>query len=134
MIVHKLKEKTIFVFIMNRLLLPAFEREGEQKKREVVLICWHCGKTGHEKASCLDYHLGQAMKRLLPCNANPKIRDLVEDEAKKILGAAIKCGKRGVYLRFGGSPRQLCMKWPVNSPPTSVSNTRSVASWNVLWR
>lgn len=88
----------------------------EEKNTDSILLCWHCGETGHGKSSCLDYHLNLAMMHLVPHNTNPMIRDIVKKTARIILVAGIENGKEGEKLHFGGSPYQLSMEWPFKSP------------------
>ena len=57
------------------------------------------------------------MIQLLPNVANPQIRELVRESARKTLERALLDGKRGTQLSFGGSPWQLHMRWPIQSPP-----------------
>lgn len=84
---------------------------------KATIVCWHCGATGHEKKTCLTFHLERAMIRLLPNVANPHIRELVTASAQKTLSIALLNGKQGAELSFGGSPWQLHMDWPIQSPP-----------------
>jgi hypothetical protein len=86
------------------------------KKTKSVLVCWHCGETGHEKMACLAFHLDLAMTHLVPHNTSPVIRDIVRKKARITLVAAIEGGKEGGKLRFGGAPWQLNMEWPFTSP------------------
>lgn len=82
-----------------------------------VKVCWHCGASGHEKKVCLEYYLEIATVSLVPYNTNPAIREIVKDEARRVLEAALEEGKEGGQLKFGGAPWQLSMTWPLQSPP-----------------
>ena len=93
------------------------KRKVYSRQSEPVIVCWHCGASGHEKNACLPFHLDRAMAQLLPKAANPRIREMVRDSARKTLEIALLNGHRGVQLCFGGSPWQLHMDWPMHSPP-----------------
>ena len=91
-----------------------------------TLVCWHCGKTGHNKETCLDYYLERAMNKFFPMSGNeyyigqgtrfpPTCREIVKEEALAILQAALREGKRGAQLEFGGAPWMLKMVWPFRS-------------------
>ena len=65
----------------------------------------------------MDYYLERAMLKLVSKNTNPIVREIVKNEARRVLAMALQRGKEGNQLRFGGAPWQLCMEWPLRSPP-----------------
>ena len=93
------------------------KRRASNCTSEQIMVCWHCGASGHEKKICLTYHLDRAMVQLLPNATNPHIRELVKESARNTLETALLNGKQGAQLSFGGSPWQLNMEWPMRSPP-----------------
>ncbi|CAJ1967097.1 unnamed protein product [Cylindrotheca closterium] len=93
------------------------KRKGTNITPDPVMVCWHCGATGHTQNKCVAFHLQRAMIQLLPNAANPYIRELVQQSAQKTLANAVLNGKQGAHLSFGGSPWQLQMDWPIRSPP-----------------